>query len=201
MRRLLFGLAALAMALACSDSSSPPQPVPTSQLNIVLQGPNAPPLLTDSASFYAVAGEDSELRMFYQGAIPGDTGEEFLRFKVPSDGLLRRPDGSAFLPGDSILIWVKVLDPGKFLLEFQPTGLQFSPDNPAELTIEYDHSDHDFNGDGSIDPQDAEIKSRLDVWQRQPPDTLWHRLGAANYESYDELEAQIYHFTDHAIAW
>jgi hypothetical protein len=133
--------------------------------------------------------------------VPGDTGEEFLRFKVPGDGLLRRPDGTAFQPGDSILISIKVLDPLLFLLDFQPTGLQFSPDHQAVLAVEYDHSEHDYNGDGRVDNLDAEIQSRLDIWQRHPPDTVWYRLGAANYESYEELEAKIPHFTDHAIAW
>src|SRR2546426_945906 len=76
MRRLFYGLVALAIALACSDSSGPARPVPTSQLNIVLQDPNAPPLLSDSASFYAVMGKDSELRMFYQGVEAGAVAEQ-----------------------------------------------------------------------------------------------------------------------------
>lgn len=201
MRSFVCGLVLLAVVFACSDSNGPPQPVPNSQLHIVQQAATAPPLLSDTASFYAVVGQDRELRMFYQGSFPGDTGEEFLRFKVPGDGLLRRPDGTAFQPGDSILISIKVLDPQRFLLEFQPTGLQFSADHQAVLAVEYGHSEHDYNGDGRVDSLDAEIESRLDIWQRRPPDTLWYRLGAANYESYQELEAKIPHFTDHAIAW
>src|SRR6266850_2261911 len=139
MRRLFLGLVALAIGAACSNSSgpNPPPPVPNSQLHIVLQDTAAPPLLADSASFYAVVGQDRELRMYYQGALPSDTGDEFLRFKVPGDGLLRRPDGSLFQPGDSILIIVNVVDATKFLFDFQPTGLRFSPDHPAELTFEY----------------------------------------------------------------
>jgi len=201
MRRLMLGIVVLVLAIACGDSSGPPQPVPTSELHFVQQGLTAPPLLSDTASFYAVAGQDRELRMYYEGAFPGDTGEEFLRFKVPGDGLRRRPDGTAFALGDSILISIKVLNPATFLLEFQPTALVFSADHRAELAIEYRHSDHDFNGDGSVDAADDAIRSRLDIWQRRPPDTLWYRLGAANYEVYEELEAKIPHFTDHAIAW
>jgi len=203
MRRLFLGLAAVAIAVACSDSSgpNPAAPVPNSQLHIVLQGSSAPPLLADSASFYAVLGQDRELRMYYQGAAPGVAGQEFPRFRVPGDGLLSRPDGSLFQPGDSILIIIKVVDPKKFLFDFRPTGLHFSPDHPAELTFEYLYSNHDFNGDGVIDTADARIKGALDIWQRQPSDTLWYRLQAANYESYEELDAKILHFTEHAIAW
>ena len=202
MRRLFFGLVALAIAVACSDSGpNLPPPVPNSQLHIVLQDTAAPPLLTDSASFYVVAGQDRELRMFYQGAAPGDTGEEFLRFKVPGDGLLRRPDGTVFQLGDSILISIKVVDATKFLFDFQPTGLRFSPDHPAELTLEYAHGDHDFNDDGTVDASDSTIQTQLDIWQRQPTDTFWTRLQALNFESYNELDAKILHFTEHAIAW
>src|SRR3989442_7395127 len=199
MRRLFCGLVAVAIVVACSDSSGPPSnqaaPVPNSQLHIVLQSSSAPPLLADSASFYAVLGQDRELRMYYQGAAPGVAGQEFLRFRVPGDGLLSRPDGSLFQPGDSILIIVKVPDPKKFLFDFQPTGLHFSPDHPAELTFEYLYSDHDFNGDGVIDTADARIKGALDIWQRQPSDTLLNRLQAANNESYQEFEATNLHFT------
>ena len=202
MRRLFFGLAALAIALACSDSGpNVPPPVPNSQLQIVLQDTAAPPLLADSVAFYAVLGQDREVRMYYQGASPSDTGDEFLRFKVPGDGLLRRPDGSLFQAGDSILISIKVLDPAKFAFDFQPTGLRFSPDHPAELTLEYAHSDHDYNDDGSVDAADTTIQTQLDIWQRQPTDTFWTRLQALNFESYYELDARIVHFTEHAIAW
>src|SRR5438105_703845 len=180
MRRLFVGFVVLAIAFACSDTSSPATtPVPASQLHIVAQGASAPPLLTDSVSFYAVWGQDREVRMYYQGAAPGVSGEEMLRFKVPGDGLLRRPNGTAFQPGDSILIVVKAIDPAKFLFDFQPSGLEFSPDRPAELTLQYHNDDHDYSGDGKVDTTDARIQGQLDVWQRQPPDTLWRRLEAS----------------------
>jgi hypothetical protein len=202
MRRLFVGFVVLAIALACSDAIGPATtPVPTSQLHVVAQGATAPPLYADSVSFYAVSGQDREVRMYYQGATPGVPGDEVLRFKVPGDGLLRRPDGTAFQPGDSIRIVVKAIDPTKFLFDFQPSGLEFSPDHPAELTLQYHNDEHDYNGDGRVDTTDTRIQGQLDVWQRRPPDTLWYRLGASNYESYEELDVKIPHFTDHAIAW
>jgi len=202
MRPLFVGFVVLAIALACSDTSGPvTTPVPTSQLHFVALGQSAPPLYADSVSFYAIMGQDREVRMYYQGATPGDRGDEVLRFKVPGDGLLRRPDGTGFQPGDSILIVVKAIDRAKFLFDFQPTGLEFSPTRPAELTLQYHNDDHDYSGDGKVDTTDARIQGQLDVWQRRPPDTLWRRLGASNYESYEELDVKIPHFTDHAIAW
>src|SRR2546421_8972633 len=74
MRRLFVGFVVLAIAFACSDTSAPvATPVPASQLHIVAQGASAPPLYADSVSFYAVWGQDREVRMYYQGATPGDT--------------------------------------------------------------------------------------------------------------------------------
>jgi hypothetical protein len=202
MRRLFIGFVVLAIAFACGDPSGPVKtPVPSSQLRIVAQGVTAPPLYADSVSFYAVVGQDREVRMYYQGATPGVPGDELLRFRAPGDALLRRPDGTAFLLGDSILIVVKAIDPAKFLFDFRPTGLVFSPDRPAELTLQYKHDNHDYNGDGKVDTADTRIQGLLDVWQHQPPDTLWYPLGAANYESFEELDVKIPHFTDHAIAW
>src|SRR5437879_11685575 len=136
-----------------------------------------------------------------QRAAPVVPAEEIRRFTRPGDGLLRRPDGTAFQPGDSIRIVVKAIDPTKFLFDFQPSGLEFSPDHPAELTLQYHNDEHDYNGDGRVDQNDSRIKGQADVWTRRPPDQLWHRLGASNYESYEELDVKIPHFTDHAIAW
>ena len=202
MRRVILGLAILA-ATACSSDTGPnsPPPVPTEQLHFVTQDSvTAPPLYTDTASVWAKVGDGRELRLYYQGS-GGGQGEEFLRFEVPGDGLWRKPDGTAFSAVDSILITVRVVDPKKFVFDFQPTGLQFNPSDPARLKIEYHHSDHDYDADGAITAADTAIESRLDLWQNTPPDTLWFKLNAVNYESYEELDANIYHFTVHAVAW
>jgi len=62
------------------------------------------------------------VRLVYQGSLATDSGAEFLRFEVPADGLYRKPDGTTFGPGDSIRITVTVVDPKKFLFEFQPSA-------------------------------------------------------------------------------
>lgn len=186
---------------ACTDSAGPPPPVPTSQLHFVVQDSLAPPLLADSGSFYAKAGEDRLLQLYYQGAAPGDTGEAFLKFEVKSNSLLKRPDGSSFQPGDSILITVSLVDPTRFDFTFGPAGLQFNPAEPAKLHIEYNRSDHDFNEDGHVDGQDDATETKLNIWRREPPDTLWTRIGTAKNEDFDEIEAEIFSFTQYAVAW
>ena len=146
MRRLRWLL--LAALVGCTDVGMSPAAVttaPNSQIHFVVEDSAAPALLSDSVSFYAVAGQGRQVKMYYQGAAPGDTGETLLEFEVPGDGLLKKPDGSAFFPGDSIRITIALATPGRFQFTFSPSGLQFNPASPARLRIEYGHCDRDPN--------------------------------------------------------
>jgi hypothetical protein len=191
---------AAAAMLACSDNVGP-SGVPNAELHIVRQDTLAPPLVATTGSFWAKVADGRELHFNYQGATPADTGEEFLRFEVPGDGLLRKPDGSAFQTGDSILITITIVDRTRFQFEFQPAGLVFSPDHPARLKIEYRHADHDFNDDGVEDSADSVIEHALDVWRREGPTADWFRVGSVKFEDLDEIDANILSFTEYAIAW
>lgn len=175
--------------------------MPTGQLHFVVQDLIAPPLLADSASFYAKVGEDRRVELFYQGTTPGDTGEAFLQFEVHGPSLLKHPDGSAFLPGDSILITVTAVDPSKFDFSLSPAGLQFNPADPARLHIEYNHSNHDFNEDGRQDSADTRTETMLSIWRSEPPDTVWTKIGTVKNEEFDEIEAAILSFSHYAVAW
>jgi len=199
LRRLLLICGAAAL-LSCSDSAAP-SGVPSTQLHVIRQSTVAPPLVAMRDSFWAKVGDGRELHFNYRGATPADTGEEFLRFEVPGDALLRKPDGSAFQAGDSILITITVVDSSHFLFRFEPAGLQFSPDHPARLKIEYLHADHDFNEDGVINAADSTIEHILDVWRREGPTTDWFHVGSVKFEDLDEIDANILSFTEYAIAW
>ena len=199
MKRALCFFAAIALA-ACADSSGPGG-VDNAQLSIVRQGPAAPPLLAARDSFWARAGEGREIRLYYQGAQAGDTGDEFLRFEVPGNGLYRKPDGSAFQPGDSIRITVTVVDPSRFLFEFTPANLQFNPQNPARLRVRYENGDKDFDDDGDEDEVDDDIETELDLWYRSAPGALWFRVGSVKFEESDEIDALIRTFSQYAVAW
>ena len=119
-----------------------------------------------------------------------------------SSDLMELPDGTAFGPGDSIRITVTVVDSKQFRFEFEPSGLQFSPDHPARLKVKYQYADHDFNGDGTINGADAQIEGELDLWRREPPDTLWFQVvGAVKFEDLDEIDANLFSFSQYAVAW
>ncbi len=189
---------------ACSSSAGPRAPAvkSASQLHITLQSRTAKPLLAKQARFWAKVGEDRAARLFYQGATAVDTGPLLLEFEVGPDGLYKRPDGTVFQLGDSILIPVTVPDTTRFLFEFQPTGLQFNPANPARLKVEFAYADHDFNGDGVIDARDFAIEAdSLSVWRRDPPDTLWYRQFAIKFGIPEEFDADVPSFSAYAVAW
>ena len=196
MRRLLL-ICSAALLLSCSDSSGP-DGVPTTQLHIIQQDPLAPPLDSIVARLWAKVGEGREVRLDYQ---PGASAEDFLRFEVPGDGLLRKPDGTAFQAGDSIQITITVIDPARFAFRFEPAGLQFNPAQPARLKIYYYNANHDFDGDGDVDAADTAIEHTLDLWRRETATAPWFRVGSVKFEELDEIDANILSFTEYAIAW
>ncbi len=201
MRRLIEGLLVLAVGGACSSASGPTSMPPRASLNFVVQDSTYKPLLSTQGSFYAKVGAARELRLVYQGSTPIDSGSELLRFEVPTDGLSRKPDGTSFGPGDSIKITITVVDPKKFDFDFQPAGLQFNPNDPARLKIEYRYANHDFNGDGKIDSTDVRIATLLDLWRREPPDSLWFTFGAVKFGDLEEFDANVLSFSQYAVAW
>jgi len=198
--KLILWLLAAGMLAGCAENAGPGGR-PDIQLNIVRQDTLAPPLLALRDSFYAKVNEGREMRLFYQGAAPGDSGAEFLRFEVPGDGLYRKPDGSAFQPGDSILVTVTVVDAARFLFDFAPAGLRFDPAHPAHMRVSYSNGDQDFNGDGVEDSTDSEIEHEIDLWYRATPGALWYSTGAVKFELSDEIDANILTFSQYAVAW
>lgn len=201
MRRLIFTFVTLALAWACSNSSGPGPTPPRATLNFVRQDSTYKPLFSTTGSFWAKVGENRLVRLVYQGSTPADSGSEFLRFEVPADGLYRKPDGTAFAAGDSIEITVTVIDPKRFVFDFQPSGLQFNPSDPARLKVEYHYADPDFNGDGRVDSSDADIEALLSVWRREPPDSLWFQTAATKSVELEEFDAAVLQFSQYAVAW
>lgn len=151
-----------------------------------------------TASFWAVRGEDREL-ILESVAEGEDSGEKFLEFEVDAESLLRRPDGTLFAEGDSVEITVQLDPSGRFLFEFQPSGLVFDPDEPAELRIRYVLAPSDLNGDGVVDEEDQEFEEGLSIWKREDPGGPWLQLSSLEVEA-RELEADVESFTGFALA-
>jgi hypothetical protein len=199
--RFLLFVGCATLAPGCSDSSGPDEiSKPPSELTVLRLAEESPPLFNPEESFWAVRGEDREVRIFFQDDV-GGAGEEFLRLRVDAPSLLSYPDGTPFAVDDSVLITVRVVDPAQLLFELEPTGLRFNPQEPAELKIHYDHADDDLDDDGDVDSEDDEIERTLAIWRQESPGDPFVRLGSLLIEDLEEIEAELEGFSRYALAY
>ena len=180
MKRLWTVMIAVSAA-ACSD----PVTLPRQQLDIVSEiqflefSPTVFEQTQKNASFWAVHGQERALVLRY-----ADTGRKYLRFEVGSGSLANWPDGTPFMPGDSVQITMTADPLGRWQFHFMPTGLTFSPSDPAKLTLEYDR----VLGAELLLP--AVWKRHYDSWE------LLHCTRLSN----QIVRAEIYDFTDFGLA-
>ena len=196
--RWTFVTAVLAAA-ACSDSAGPSQR-PAADLNIVKSKSGQATFADTVVSFWARQGSGSEGRLYFAAA-DGSRGEEFARLTLKSGSLLRRPDGTLVLPGDSVLITMRVPDPGKLLVEFTPTGLVFDPAEPAELRMRFSEGSDDLNGDGTVNGRDTTVQDSLAIWRQEVPGTPYVRLNSSLLLALKESDAPLLGFTRYALAY
>jgi hypothetical protein len=192
-------------ALSCSDSmgsgsSGPDGSRPDGELNVVALAPSSAPLLYPADSFYAVRGQNREVRIFFQSP-SGGQGEEYLRLRIDARTLLARPDGTPVAEGDSVLIHVSVVDPARMLFDLEPSGLQFNPLEPAELKIHYSHADGDLNDDGAVNGEDDSIETTLAIWRQEHPGDPFVRLSSILSLELDEADAELTGFSRYALAY
>ena len=201
-RRVVALLLCTGVLLSCNDSTGPEERS-DSELTFVRPAPDAPPLVVTTQSVLATKGLDAEIRLFYRPR-PGRTDStEFLRLRLDARSLLRRPDGTAILNGQTVLITVTAVNTASRLeVQLEPSGLRFDPDRPAEMKIEFDECDHDFDEDGTPgDADDRDIESRLSIWRQATAGALWTRLTSRIEVDDDDVEAELVGFSNYALAF
>jgi hypothetical protein len=182
-----------ALALGCSDDPTDPDGgVPEGEL-VFMRFASTNAVTTRQASFWAKRGEDRRLEIDYAD------GEEFLEFEVRDESLLRRPDGTVFQNGDSILITVTLDNSDRIILDFQPSGLVFNPLEPAQLEINYQQNDPDIDDDGDHDDDDLDLEAAMRIWQREQAGAPWLPLATVRIDE-DDLRAGVLSFTGFAMA-
>jgi hypothetical protein len=189
----LSGLALLAALAACDDPSGA-RVVSGDELLFIRQDPTGPALTSTEVSFWAKLGENREVRLPYVN------GHECLRFKVPGDALAYYPDGRAFHEGDSVRITIRQAVSGTFNFEFEPAGLRFHRDDPAELRVSYYYRDPDMDGDGDVDDDDQSEFAGAAFWKQELEGAPWTRIGTARLRDTYEMRANIEGFTKYAMA-
>jgi hypothetical protein len=202
MRRRLLA-AVMASALACSSQSEPAgddSSKPASELTIVRLSEDSQSLFNPVVSFYAVRGQNSEARIFFDDG-QGRAGDEYLRLRIDAGSLVAYPDGTQFADGDSVLITVQVVDPAQTLFELKPSGLQFSAGAPAQLEIRYQRGNGDLNGDGKVDVTDVDLEQSLAIWRQERPGDPYVRLATILRADLDEVKATLEGFSRYALAY
>jgi hypothetical protein len=197
MRNRILPLALSLLALgACSDSTGPDRS--TDELVFARFNTGAQ-VQSSTASFWAVKGQDRRLELRYIPE-PGETeGDRFLEFRVRPGSLLLKPGGQPFTSGDSVLITVTADPQKRFIFSFEPSGLTFSPVEPAELRIRYDRASDDLDRDGDTDDDDDLLALKLRIWQQAQPALPWLPVQTLRVDE-EEVRGTIVHFTSFALA-
>lgn len=194
-RRLLFATAFVALT-ACGDSPSAPRRG-TEDLNFLRLAENAPELAVTSITFTHVQGADSDERIYFVGQ-PSD--DEFLRFRIDDDTRVRRPNGQLLLAGESIDITIRIVDMDRLIFEFEPSGLRFEGE-PAELKLDFEAADDDLDDDGDVDDDDLAARRALSWWRQEAPGLPWFRMASFVWDDIDEIEADVFGFTNYVVAY
>ena len=195
--RYLTLLGMVAAFAACQELSGPDDGVEESDLTFVEFAANAPPLESDSVVFWAVRGETRVGEMRY--VTPHYVGKCLL-FRVPAQALLRYPNGKPVLQGDSVKITIRIETEDRFDFSFEPHGVVFDPDHPAELEVRYIWSNLDYNGDGQVNERDEKDAERISFWHQTTPGAKWTRVPTSHLLDAVEARAPVLGFSRYALA-
>ena len=196
-------LAAVTAGLACVESTAPNavDERAATDLRLLAAPHGTPPLANGQVSFYAVKGRSTGADVWYRPAAGRADSAKYLEFRVGSNALDRRPDGSAIATGDSVLITLTVTDPTHFIVEFQPTGLKFSDADQPTLKISFAACGDDLNYDGRIDADDATMLGSLAMWRQEAPFQPWFRISSSVRATEKEVNATLSGFTSYAMMY
>ncbi len=197
------GLAALAAALSCTDSTAP-DPAnerAATDLRLLTAPYGTPALVTTQASFYAVKGKSTGIDIWYHAKAGRSDSTKFLELRLGGASLDRRPDGSVIAAGDSVLISVTVTDPTHFIVDFQPSGLKFAATDAPRLKISFAACGDDLNYDGKVDAADAALQASLSVWRQEAPFQPWFKVPSTVTGSVKDVDAPLAGFTGYALMW
>lgn len=161
----------------------------------------APAIANPVIVFTAVKGRDTTVSMVYQRSRRGGGNDLFAEFRVRARSLAFRPDGQPIADGESVQITMRVVDQAHGIIDFQPSGLQFSARDPARLKISYAHTDPDLNHDGVLDARDAVLRRGLHMICRESPTSPWTPVPSTNDSGNDAVDALIRGFSGYAIEY
>ncbi|AHG88365.1 hypothetical protein J421_0828 [Gemmatirosa kalamazoonensis] len=162
----------------------------------------APTIANPLVTFWAVKGRDTTVTMYYHSTTSGRDSTPFFSIRVRARSLWKRPNGSTIADGDSVQITLTLVDAERLIVDCQPSGLLFSPKDPARLKMSYGFTDDDLNDDGSVDAIDQTLTQALLIWRKETATSPWLPILTSNNSTgAHEVEADIGGFTGYAIAY
>ena len=192
---------ASAVAPAASAMGSVAGDAATAEPHFLRPAAGAPTIANPVVSFWAKRGVRQTAEMVYHRVAGARDSVVFFSLRLKERSLWRRPDGTAFADGDSVLITLTLVDAGRGIVDCQPSGLRFSPVDPVRLRMSFFHADDDLNRDGVVNAADSSIARGLDIWRRESAAEPWQSLVSKVAVGPHEVEAEIGGFTGYAIAW
>jgi hypothetical protein len=204
LRAAALGLGALVSLSACSADVTDPTALeerPQSLLNLLTVSPTAPALATTSTSFYAVAGRGTGVDLWYRPRAGQRDSTKFLEFRLGTNSLAVKPDGSAFAKGDSIRITLTVRDPAHIIIDFLPSGLRFSANDKPKLKLFFSQVDDDVDHDGKVDQHDDELEGKLAIWRQESIGQPWFKMASAVVKDSREVDADLTGFTGYCLSY
>jgi hypothetical protein len=196
---LSLGLGVTACSDAATGTTPPPQKPPAALKIVKVKSPGVA-FEDTSVSAWVKVGQETRLRLRF-ATLAGGGDRDFARLKVNAQSLFKRPDGTLFVPGDSVLITMRIADSARLVVEFLPAGLQFNPAEPAELEMHYDDANGDYNDDGKVDPTDVMAEMQLRVWRQETPGDPFVQVGGTLLNSLKECDTKVAGFTRYALAY
>lgn len=209
-RNLRLTLAFVLALAACRDAAAPsgltaarrervptPPESSTPAAHVLQQSPTAPALEHYVTSFWLRKGREATIRVNYQPAGGQLVGQPFLRFNVPKQSLEAGGGGAPLKPGDSVLVTLTI-DPREFSVGFEPSGVRFSSQFPAELAFWYANANPDLTGDGVVDGADAAGMQQISVWYKA---RTWSKLTSLNDTQQRYVQTELGHFSEYAVSW
>ena len=193
-------LASLLLGCGAADSTGPEER-PTSGLRLLTVTADAPALAVTVTSFFAVRGKNAGVDLWYRPKLGSRDSTKFLEFRLDGASLDRRPNGTAFAEGDSVLITLTVTDPTHLIVDFQPSGLRFSANYPGRLKMFFEECGDDLDGNGKVDGGDDAIQNQLSIWRQESPLAPWIKVSSSVVKSSKEIDADISGFTGYAAAY
>ena len=169
-------------------------------MHILTQDPEAPPLEAYQVSFWLYRDREASVRINYRPGAGTSVGQPFLWFDVPEEGLEAGGGGSRLARRDSVYVTLTV-DPVRFLVDFEPSGVLFSKRHPALLVLWNENANPDLNGDGVVDDADRALQQHVHFVYRKQRVAQWHSLKALSGRSAPFVWGTLEHFSQYAVSF